>query len=904
MIKKQNNGYLGNPRLKQIGEHVEYTQFQIDEYAKCSVDPIYFLENYAKIVSLDDGIVPFKLFPYQEKMIKSFNESRFSLCKLFRQSGKSSTVAGYMAWYALFNDNKNSVILANKMATAKEIFSRVQFIIESCPKWLQQGIKEWNKTKFELENGSKVSCAATSASAVRGHSINLLALDEYAFLTPSLAEEFNASVFPTISSAESSKMIIVSTPNGMNHFYKLWVEAEQGINKFVPITTHWSDHPKRNQEWADEQRVILGDVKFFQEIECQFSGSSHTLVAGEKIAQLPVKHGTEIFPNYIEYEAPKRDEFGKVTGNYVITVDTSRGADLDYSAFTVIDINQIPYKVVARYRNNSIAPLMYPEVIFKVGTRYNNAFVLIETNDLGQQVADILFYDLEYENVYMSIKDKIKEGGGNKKTPGIRTTKRTKSIGCSQLKTLIESDHLEVNDLETISELSTFIRKGTSYAADDGKHDDLTMCIHREASIYTEDGIKNMKWIVDTKYSGRVMSLDKNNNFVWAKVIDHMVRPNTNKTWLRLRGKSRNTLICTSDHKVATVDDVFNPSISYVEAKDMLGRYNVMLPGKRFHQTNPIFNNQQISALVGIMLGDGSISKNGKFYCAHRIDQKDYVMNKIDVLNGSLRISPARGRSKDAYWCDVGINEQTRLLREMLYVDGVKTPKNIIHMIDEISIAYWYMDDGHLYNGRYAMLCTDSFTYEDHVQLQKMFSEKFNITPRITKNTNCRTKKTYYRLIFGADSRKKFFELISPFIHESMRYKLPEEYRLVEFIKINNIPYAFGCEKITSIRKHEGPGTLSKLYDITVENNHNFVANGMLVHNCLVLFAFLTQENVFKELFDFSLRQEFVKKQIQEFDDYITPIGFVDRGEYIPEESVNYSPTSWVESFDDFTWNW
>ena len=475
--KKKYKGYLGNPKLKQIGESIQYSQYEIDEYARCSIDPIYFLKHYGKIVSLDDGIINFNLFPYQEKMISSFHTTRFSICKLFRQSGKSTTVAGYMAWYALFNSNKNAVILANKLATAKEIFSRVQFIIESCPKWLQQGIKEWNKTSFELENGSKVSCAATSASAVRGQSISLLALDEYAFLSPALADEFSASVFPTISSAESSKMIIVSTPNGLNHFYKLWNEAEQGINNFKPITTHWSDHPKRNQQWADEQKTILGNVKFAQEIECAFHGSAYSLIDGAKVASLPIKRGTELFPGYTEYEPPKKDSQGKPTGNYVITVDTSRGSDLDYSAFLVIDINQMPYKVVAKYADNSISPLMYPEVIFKVGTRYNNAFVLIETNDLGQQVADILFYDLEYENVYMSYREKIKEGGGDKKSPGIRTTKRTKAIGCSQLKTLIESDHLEVNDMDTISELSTFIRKGTSYAADDGKHDDLVMCL-------------------------------------------------------------------------------------------------------------------------------------------------------------------------------------------------------------------------------------------------------------------------------------------------------------------------------------------------------------------------------------------------------------------------------------------
>jgi hypothetical protein len=329
-------------------------------------------------------------------------------------------------------------------------------------------------------------------NGVISHNCNLIYIDEAAIIPNTVADKFFASTYPVISSGESTKIIMTSTPLGLNHFWKFWSEAEQGINGFVPVRVDYWEHPKHDKKWADDQRKLLGELKFNQEILMDFVGSGATLIDGAKVASLPIKHGTIIFPNYIEYEAPKRDEFNKVTGNYVITVDTSRGSDLDYSAFTVIDINQMPYKVVARYKDNSISPLMYPEVIFKVGTRYNNAFVLIETNDLGQQVADILFYDLEYENVYMSIKDTIKEGGGNKKTPGLRTTKRTKTIGCAQLKTLIESDHLEVNDFDTISELSTFIRKGASYAADDGKHDDLTMCLVMFAYLTQENVFKEL----------------------------------------------------------------------------------------------------------------------------------------------------------------------------------------------------------------------------------------------------------------------------------------------------------------------------------------------------------------------------------------------------------------------------
>lgn len=486
MINKK--GYLGNPNLKQIGEPIDFTQEQVVEYAKCAKDPVYFLENYAKIVSLDDGIINFKLFEYQRRIINGIQNNKQTLAKLFRQSGKSTVVAGYVAWYCLFNSNKNAMILANKMATAKEIFSRVQFIVECCPKWLQHGVKEWNKTSFLLENGSKVSCGATSASAARGHSISLLVLDEFAFLRPNLAEEFIASVFPTISSAESSKLVIVSTPKGMNHYYKLWIEAVQGTNGFCAIESHWSNHPKRTQAWADAQRAILGEVTYNQEIECSFIGSAETLVSGEKLAALPSKTPTHLLPNNTlkQYAEPVKNH------SYVMCVDTARGKGLDYSTFHVIDISTLPYQVVCTYRDNNISTLVFPEVIYRIGELYNRSFVLIETNDLGQQVADILFYDLEYENVYMSSQDNIKEGGDSKYSPGLRTTKKTKAVGCDMLKNLIENDRLEVNDSDTISEFTTFIRVGTTYKAEEGKHDDLVMALVMFAYLTTQPVFKDL----------------------------------------------------------------------------------------------------------------------------------------------------------------------------------------------------------------------------------------------------------------------------------------------------------------------------------------------------------------------------------------------------------------------------
>jgi hypothetical protein len=471
---KVSKGYMGNPYLKSVGEVIEMSQHQVDEYKKCRKDPIYFLENYAKIVSLDDGIVPFKLFPFQKKLIKAIQGNRKIIGKLFRQAGKSTTLAGFIAWYVLFNANKRAGILANKMMVAQEIFSRVQFIIENTPKWLQQGVKEWNKRSFQLENNSACFACATSPSAVRGLSLNFLFLDEFAHLGAKLAEEFISSVFPTISSSQTSKLVIVSTPKGMNHYYKMWTEAKDNTNGFVWVESHWSEHPKRTQAWADGELASLGKLKYRQEIECAFLGSSATLIDGEKIGTIPhITPIAEPIPFLNQYALPEKGHA------YVITVDVSRGVDLDYSTFVVIDISVHPYNVAAVYRCNTVSTLVYPEIIYKTAKWYNDAYVLVETNDLGQQVADILFYDLEYENMYMSTptKEKIAEGGDAKLVPGLKTTKKSKTIGCDQIKNIVEGDNITINEMAIIHEMSTFARKGVSFAAEEGKNDDLMMCL-------------------------------------------------------------------------------------------------------------------------------------------------------------------------------------------------------------------------------------------------------------------------------------------------------------------------------------------------------------------------------------------------------------------------------------------
>ena len=467
--------YLGNPNLKAKGVPVNFDKEHVKEYIKCSKNPVYFARNYVKIINVDKGLVPFKLYKFQKEMVETFNANRFSICKLPRQSGKSTTVTAYILWLILFKDSQNIAILANKGSLARDLLGKIQFAYEYLPKWLQQGIVVCNKGKIELENSSKVVAAATSSSAIRGGSYNLIFLDEFAFVGNNLAEEFFSSVYPTISSGQTSKVIIVSTPNGMNHFYKMWTDAEEKNSQYVPIEVHWSEVPGRTEKWKKETIANTSEEQFRQEFECEFLGSAGTLIHPTKLRVLAHVTPIKKWQDVEIYEEPKQDAI------YTMSVDVSRGVGLDYSAFIVVDISQMPYKLVAKYRSKDISPLLYPTIIYNVAKYYNEAYVLVEINDIGQQVADILHQDLEYENMLAtSIKGRagqqISGGFSGNSSMGIRTTKQVKRIGCSNLKDLIEQDKFIVQDYETIVELSTFISRGGSYESEEGSHDDLVMC--------------------------------------------------------------------------------------------------------------------------------------------------------------------------------------------------------------------------------------------------------------------------------------------------------------------------------------------------------------------------------------------------------------------------------------------
>lgn len=529
-----NQGYRNNPKLKPPGVDLQYTKEQLEEYIKCSKDPVYFCSKYVKVKTLDKGIMPFELYDYQQKFVRAIHDNRFTISKWPRQSGKSTSVIGYICHYITFNQSVSVAILANRLKTAKdELYSKLQMAYENLPPFLQQGVVEWNKTSLKLENGSRVICDATSSAAIRGGSFNFLLLDEYAFLPSHVAEEFYASTYPTISAGTTTKLVIVSTPNGMNHFHKLWVDANRPEghklkNKFIPIDVSWREvpitpgGPRRDDEWAAEQIANTSEEQFQQEYGCSFLGSSNTLISSTK---LNVLASEEFISENVEglriFEKPIKDRI------YFLQADVSRGQGADYSAFTIIDGAVAPYKVVASYRNNTISPFNFPTTIMNAGKEYNNAFVLVETNDLGGQVSNILHSELEYENVLMTKvlgrKGQVLSqgfGGVGRNEMGIRTTAQTKKIGCAILKRLVEEDKILLNDDRIVTELMSFVSKSNTYKAEDGQNDDLVMTLVFFAWLTRQDYYSDLVEQAKFNYEDAQKPEDDNILFIPEQKMD------------------------------------------------------------------------------------------------------------------------------------------------------------------------------------------------------------------------------------------------------------------------------------------------------------------------------------------------------------------------------------------------
>ena len=463
MTVQTKDSYLGNPNVKRDGVAENWTEEKIKEYQKCMQDPAHFCRTYVKVVHLDRGLVNFDLYPYQERMFQHFQENRFSIVLACRQSGKSISSVGYLLWYAIFHPEKTIAVLANKGATAREMLSRVTLMLENLPFFLQPGCKALNKGSIEFSNNSRIIAAATSGSSIRGMSVNLLFLDEFAFVER--AAEFYTSTYPVISSGKDTKVIITSTANGIgNQYEKIWTGAIQGVNEYKPFRVDWWDVPGRDEEWKQQTIANTSQLQFDQEFGNTFFGTGDTLIGAETLMGLRALNPSSILESgdCLIYGEPIKSH------EYIMTVDVSKGRGQDYSTFTVIDITERPFKQVAVYRNNTISPLLFPNIIYKYATLYNEAWVVVEANDQGTVVCNGLYYDMEYENLHTSSATKAN-------ALGIEMNRKVKRLGCSSIKDIIENEKLSISDENTILEISTFIAKGQSYEASDGNHDDLMM---------------------------------------------------------------------------------------------------------------------------------------------------------------------------------------------------------------------------------------------------------------------------------------------------------------------------------------------------------------------------------------------------------------------------------------------
>ena len=458
-----NQSYLGNPNVKRDGVLQQWTPELLKEYKKCMEDPIYFARHYVKVIALDKGLVKFDLYPYQEQMFNHFQEHRFNVILACRQSGKSISACAYLLWFVLFNSEKTVAILANKGATAREMLARITLMLENIPFFLQPGSKALNKGSLEFSNNSRIVAAATSGSSIRGMSVNLLYLDEFAFVER--AAEFYTSTYPVVSSGKDTKIIVTSTANGIgNQFHKVWEGAVQGINQFKPFRVDWWDVPGRDRKWKTETIANTSQLQFDQEFGNTFFGTGDTLINAETLLNLRAKPYERLLENGLLkiYKETEKDH------DYIMTVDVSKGRGQDYSTFNILDISTRPFEQVAVYRNNTISPVLFPNVIYKYAKVYNEAYVVVEANDQGSVVCNGLYHDLEYEN--MHVESAIKANA-----LGIEITRKTKRLGCSAIKDILENGKLKIVDEQTILEISTFEARGQSYEATDGNHDDLMM---------------------------------------------------------------------------------------------------------------------------------------------------------------------------------------------------------------------------------------------------------------------------------------------------------------------------------------------------------------------------------------------------------------------------------------------
>lgn len=467
--------YRGNPHLKSAYCKADYTLDQIMELKKCSEDVFYFIKNYVKITTPDADVVPFDLYPFQHEFIENMEANRLVVLLSSRQSGKTTTVAVYALWKILFNESFKILILAHKQIMSKELLDRIKNCYEHIPFWMQHGVVECNKTQIELVNKSRITCSATTADAGRGSSNSLVISDEFSAVKKNVADDFMGSVFPSISAGKKTQLVILSTPKGMNHFYHIYDGAVKGRNEFKPMKVNWRDIPGRDEKWEKTQRELLGD-KFEEEHECSFIGSSSSLLDTETMKNIQPIDAVSIQGDLKIFEHPQDGEVG-----YVMIADVAEGVGADYSAISVIKIDNKKYTQVAVYKNNMVTPLEYAHKIMEISKLYHDAYCLVESNSIGNQVLYILESELEFERLFYTKRENNKIVLELCKTPknkfGVRSTSSTKNLGCNRLKELVKQSVLKINSYDTFEELTNFASNGKTFQASSGCTDDLVMTL-------------------------------------------------------------------------------------------------------------------------------------------------------------------------------------------------------------------------------------------------------------------------------------------------------------------------------------------------------------------------------------------------------------------------------------------
>jgi hypothetical protein len=492
-------GYLGNPNLKKSGTNISFTPHMVEEWTKCRDDPVYFTRNYIKIIHVDKGMINFLPYDYQEEIIQTVHDNRYSIILTGRQSGKTTSIVASILHYVTFNDEKTVALLANKGDTAREILNRIQIAYENLPEWLQHGTIEFNKGSMVLENKCRIIASSTSSSAIRGFSISFLYIDECAFVEN--WDAFYKAVYPTISSGQETKIIFTSTPAGINHYHKLWKDAVEGRSSFVPIKVTWRDVPGRDEEWKRATIANTSEEAFIQEHEAEFIGSAGTLIDGWRLKELVEDNPIKANKFLRQYKAVEENHI------YTLVADVSRGKGIDNSAFIVVDVSTLPYQVVTTYYCDTIPPDMFAEVIFQAYSYYNKAFVLVENNDAGCETLRVLNDTYECETILGMQTDGqgrriVSINGGTAFEFGVRTSKTVKAVGCSRIKQLIETYSFLFGDKWIIDEANKFIRIGKSYEAQKDAHDDIMMCCVLFGWLTTQYLFEDLTTI-DTRFSMR-----------------------------------------------------------------------------------------------------------------------------------------------------------------------------------------------------------------------------------------------------------------------------------------------------------------------------------------------------------------------------------------------------------------